>query len=61
MQNLPNFVSIIGVDLNQMSIIHDNICEVIHKKSYHMKYHIKYHMTLTTVFSVVYWNMGLFL
>lgn len=38
MQNIPNFISIIGMEVIQISIIHFN-----HKKSYQS--HIKYHTT----------------
>jgi hypothetical protein len=57
MQNIPNFVSIIGVGFDQILIIHDNIHELNNKTTYR----IKYHTTLNTIWIVVYWNRGLFL
>jgi hypothetical protein len=38
-----------------LSIIHDNICSLIHEKCHMKSYHsdIKYHMTLSIIFSVV--------
>ena len=48
MQNIPNFVSIIGINFIQVLIVHDNACKLIHKKSYHGD--INYHMTLNKTF-----------
>ena len=37
------------------SIVHDNICSLIHEKCHPKSYHvdIKYHMTLNIIFSVI--------
>ena len=54
-QNISNFMTIIGMVFNQMLILHDNTCKRIHKKCHQNTYHndIKlYHTTLNTILTV---------
>ena len=58
MQNVPNFVSIIDMNLIENYIIHGNTCKCNHKKWHYKNSHIdiKYHMTPNTSFSIVEHN-----
>ena len=55
METIPNFLSIIGMDFIQVSIIHKNILKIVdknhHLKSYHID--IKYHLTINIIFIVM--------
>ena len=55
MLNILNFVSIFIIHFIPNSIIHDNTCKLIYKKSRYKSCYsdIKYHMTLNTRFSVL--------
>ena len=55
MEDIPNFVLIIGMDFIQTSLIHDSTCKVLHNRSHWKSDHndIKYPLTLNTIFSVV--------
>ena len=53
---MPNLVSIIGMKLIQISIIHENTCTLTHKKCHYGSYlgDIEYHMTLlSTIFNIM--------
>ena len=55
LQTIPNFLSMIGMDFIQVSIIHNNISKLIHKNCHLKIYHIdtKYHLTMTIMFNVM--------
>jgi hypothetical protein len=57
MQNIPSFVSIVGILMNILKVGWDvNTCILIHKKCHLEIYHndVKYHMTLNIIFNVVW-------
>lgn len=45
MQNIPNFVSRIDMNLIQISTIHDSSCEFITYKKSHLLSKFEYHLT----------------
>ena len=54
MQDISNFISIMGMDFVQISFdIHNNTCKLIHKECHQKNYHIDimYHMMLGIILS----------